>query len=212
MDSVFFVLEIIGVIAFAISGATVAIKSKMDIFGVTVLGLVTAVGGGIIRDLLLGIAPPTMLLNPLPSIIAITVSVLTFILHNKKLILNKSKWSSLLILSSDAVGLGVFTVMGINTVFSVIQNPNIFICAILGVVTGVGGGVLRDVMSNNKPYIFVKHFYACASLSGALVYFLIYPFINKVLSALICIILITTLRILAARFHWELPKSNYSET
>lgn len=210
MDSVFFVFEIIGVIAFALSGATVAIKSKMDIFGVATLGLTTAVGGGVIRDLLLGVSPPSMLLNPLPALLAIFVSIITFLPFMQRLIFEKNKLTTHLILFADAIGLGVFTIIGVNTVFISLESPNIFICAILGVITGVGGGVLRDVMSKNKPYIFVKHFYASASLIGAVVYSLIHPYFNPIISSLICIFLIIILRMLAARYHWKLPKANYT--
>lgn len=211
MDSVFFVFEIIGVIAFAISGATVAIKSKMDILGVAVLGLTTSVGGGIIRDLLLGITPPSMLLTPLPALIAISVSLVTFLPFIQKCISKKHKLTHCVIMFADAVGLGFFTIMGTNTVFTIIDSPNLFICVTIGVITGVGGGVLRDVLSKNTPQIFVKNFYATASIIGALIYSILYPLINNILAMSISISLIVILRILAIKFRLELPKANCLE-
>lgn len=211
MDSVFFVFEIIGVIAFALSGAMIAIKSEMDILGVCVLGVTTSVGGGIIRDLLLGNVPPAMLLNPLPALIAVAVSIFIFLPGIQHFLIHKKpKLYSTLLLVADSIGLGVFTVMGVNICYSSAESPNLFMSVFLGVITGVGGGVLRDVMSRNKPYIFVKHFYACASIAGALLCALLHPHTGRMVSTVLGMLLIITLRILAAIFHWKLPKAKSS--
>lgn len=211
MDSVLSVLEIIGVVAFALSGAMIAIKSEMDIFGVCVLGVTTAVGGGIIRDLLLGIAPPSMLLNPLAALIAVCVSVFVFLPFVQRFFHSgKHKLYDRLVLIADSIGLGVFTVMGVNICYSSYETPTLFMSVFLGVITGVGGGVLRDVMSKNKPYIFVKHFYACASIAGALACAILRTYVNELIATVAGMLLVVSLRLLAATLHWKLPKSKYS--
>ena len=168
MDSVFFVLEVIGTIAFALSGALIAMNKKMDLLGTCVLGMTTAVGGGIIRDLLIGKTPPTALISPLHSLIAIGVSIVAFLPFVQKVLAQKRSTYETVLNVADAVGLGVFTVIGVNAGFSALQDPNLFTVVFLGVLTGVGGGVLRDVMAQNPPTIFVKYFYATASIIGAL--------------------------------------------
>lgn len=212
MNSVFFVFEIIGVIAFALSGALVAIKNQMDIFGASVLGMTTAVGGGVIRDLLLGISPPNALINPLHALIAIGVSALTYLpLSNKFFKCGKKKAFDLLLMLADSIGLGIFTVVGVNMGMEHVLSPNLFTIVCLGVVTGVGGGVLRDVMAHSIPKIFVKHFYACASIIGAFVYALIYTIFNTLFASIIGITIVIALRLIATFFHWELPKPNNNE-
>ncbi len=207
MDSVFFVFEMIGVVAFALSGAMWAIRQEMDVLGVCVLGATTAVGGGIVRDLMLGITPPTMLVNPTAALIAVGVSILIFLPFMQRLLHGGSNHIyERLMLLADSIGLAVFTVMGVTVGFANLDSPTVFACTFLGVLTGVGGGVMRDVMSRSKPYIFVKHFYACAAIIGALVCSLLLPLIGEFWATLIGFIVILTLRLLAAIFHWKLPK------
>ena len=168
MDSIFFIFEIIGVIAFSLSGALVAMKKGMDIFGACVLGMTTAIGGGIIRDLILGATPPASFVNPLPAILGLAVAALTYLPKIQKFFArNKHKVHTLSMMVADSVGLGVFTVVGVNACFNSLTEPNFFTAVFLGVITGVGGGVLRDVFSMNLPKIFVKHFYAFASISDS---------------------------------------------
>ena len=207
MDSVFFVFEMIGVVAFALSGAMWAIRQEMDVLGVCVLGATTAVGGGIVRDLMLGITPPTMLVNPTAALIAIGVSILVFLPFMQRLLRGGSNHIyERLMLLADSIGLAVFTVTGVSVGFANLASPSIFACTFLGVLTGVGGGVMRDVMSRSKPYIFVKHFYACAAIIGALVCSVLHPLTGEFWATLIGFVLILSLRLLAAAFHWSLPK------
>ena len=163
------IFEIIGTISFAVSGAMTAINKKMDIFGVIILGTVTAVGGGAIRDLVLGINPPVTFTSPVYAVVAAVTAIIVFIpavlefLHKKKAIYDY------VLLIMDSLGLAVFTVIGIQTAVSNTSGFNWFLLLFVGVITGIGGGVLRDIMAGNIPYIFVKHFYASASLIGAAV-------------------------------------------
>ena len=211
MDSIFFVFEIIGVIAFSLSGALTAMKKEMDIFGACVLGMTTAIGGGIIRDLILGITPPTAFVNPLPATLGLVVAALTYLPFIQKFFArNKHKVQALSLMIADSVGLGVFTVMGVNACFESIENPNFFTAVFLGVITGVGGGVLRDVFSMNLPKIFVKHFYACASIAGAIVAFIVEKYFDiSLLASILGAAVVITLRFLASFLRWNLPKPKY---
>lgn len=197
---VLLILELIGTIAFAISGAGVAIEKKMDIFGVAILGTSTAVGGGIIRDIILGKTPPAAFEQPIYAIVAITVSLIVFIPKIRRII---NKQNSLPILIMDSIGLAVFTVIGVRAGMAL---GNIFLAVFVGVLTGVGGGVLRDLFAGNRPQIFVKHFYACASLCGAIAAVALWK-IGGNIAMLVGAALTVTLRLLAAKFKWSLPKA-----
>ena len=211
MDSIFFVFEIIGVIAFSLSGALTAMKKEMDIFGACVLGMTTAIGGGIIRDLILGVTPPAAFVNPLQAVLGLAIPAVTYLPFIQKFFArNKHRVQALSLMIADSVGLGVFTVVGVNACFSNLSNPNFFTAVFLGVITGVGGGVIRDVFSMNLPKIFVKHFYACASIVGAIVAFLMRVWLKDVLLASISgAIVVITLRFLASFLRWNLPKPKY---
>ncbi len=213
IDQIFAVFELIGVIAFALSGAMLAIQKEMDILGVCVMGAVTAVGGGITRDLLLGITPPTSLENPLHVFIAVGVSVITFLPFFQKFLRTKSHRAyDVAMLVADSLGLGIFTVMGVNLTLKTVEAPSVFLCLFLGVITGVGGGVLRDILSQSKPYIFVKHFYACAAILGALACVILHPLVGELPATVIGLLLIFTLRLLAAKYRWKLPKHRSDKT
>ncbi len=209
MENFIFVLEILGTIAFAISGAVVAMKKEMDLFGVMILGFTTAVGGGIIRDIILGLHPPTAFVNYVYAAVAIITSLIAFLVALIKPL--KNSHLDILLLLMDALGLGVFTVVGVQTAY--VTNPEFsgFLLVFLGVLTGVGGGVLRDIMAGTVPYIFVKHFYATASLLGALLTVLLLK-IDESFALATGVVIILLLRICAAKFCWKLPKcKNISE-
>ena len=210
MDSIFFAFEIIGVIAFSLSGALTAMKKEMDIFGACVLGMTTAIGGGIIRDLILGVTPPTAFVNPLQAVLGLAVAAITYLPFVQKFFArNKHKVQALSLMIADSVGLGVFTVVGVNACFNSLPNPNAFTAIFLGVITGVGGGVLRDVFSMNLPKIFVKHFYACASIAGAIVAFVLRIWFGALVASIAGAIVVITLRFLASFLRWNLPKPKY---
>ena len=172
---ILFVLEIIGTIAFAVSGAVVGIQKKMDIFGVCILGLTAAVGGGILRDLILNITPPAAFQNPAFAVTAILVSILIFIPAVRNMFEHGRKIYETLILLMDSIGLG--------------------------------GGILRDIFAGNTPYIFIKHFYACASIIGAWTCALLWPHTGSVPAMIAGAAVTVVLRLLAARFRWSLPKA-----
>lgn len=204
-----FLLEIIGTIAFASSGALVGIRRNMDIFGVLVLGITTAVGGGCIRDLILGIHPPRMFQNVSYAGAATITSCFLFalIFWKKELLGSRFLESYEQAMNTlDAIGLGIFTITGIRTAMSVFDDPNTFLLIFVGVVTGIGGGMLRDVMAGATPFVFVKHVYACASLTGAVLYLFLSGILKEQAAMLISAASVILIRLLAAHYHWNLPR------
>lgn len=207
--SFIFFMDILGTIAFAISGAMVAIKKEMDIFGVNILAIVTAVGGGMLRDILIGDIPPEMFQNPIYTLVAVVVanSVFFYVYWNKKNV--KSSYVNLyekMLFLFDTLGLAVFTVDGVNAGVHSEFASNIFLVVFLGVITGVGGGVLRDTMANELPYIFVKHIYACASILGAIVTAYCWKYLGQNTAIFAGFFVIVIIRLLAAHYKWDLPR------
>lgn len=201
-------LEMIGTVAFAASGALTAMRKKMDLLGVIVLGVVTAVGGGMIRDILLGISPPLAFRNPLSVIVAIAVSVILFIPWVRHHLMHNQRLFDTALLVMDSVGLGVFSVMGIWNALDFSPERSTFLLVFVGVMTGVGGGVLRDILAGNTPYIFVKHVYACASLLGAAVCALLWRIVPSYVAMLTGMLCVLILRLLSAYFRWNLPHTD----
>ena len=205
MQTFVFILEILGTVAFAASGAMTALKKDMDLFGVIILGIVTAVGGGAIRDIILGKTPPTMFEKPLYALIATIVSLVIFFPTIRRMFHKNQLLYDNVIRIMDSLGLAIFTVMGINTAENLQGDYNIFLLVFVGVITGVGGGVIRDVLAGNTPYIFVKHIYASASIVGALSCILLWEPLGAVLAMFIGALLVFVIRLLAAHFKWSLP-------
>ncbi len=197
-------IDALGTFAFAVSGATAAIRSRYDIFGILVLAFVTAIGGGTLRDLLIGNTPVNWLTDTL-TIWSVLAGFGFALLFNKRI----SKWEGWLFYF-DAVGLGLFTVTG--TQIALNSGMSIGISIALGTVTGCFGGVIRDVLAAIKPLIFRKEIYASAAVLGGLVFVITNNLTGSVIAAQIAGILSTTaFRIIAVQYHLELPKL-YQET
>lgn len=211
MNIFILILELIGTVAFSISGAMTAIKKNMDIFGVIILGLTTAVGGGIIRDLILGITPPATFQNPIYATTAILTAIVVFLPVVQRLFHRYQRAYDILMLAMDSLGLGIFSVIGVQAAFAQSSSYSMFLMAFVGVITGVGGGVIRDMMAGNTPYIFVKHIYACASLAGALSCVLLWKPLGGAVAMAIGTILVVLIRFLSAHFRWSLPKAHFEE-
>lgn len=207
--TIIFVLEMIGTIAFASSGTMIGIRKNMDIFGVIVLGVTTAVGGGCVRDLILGIHPPKMFHDFSYVGVAITTSCLIFVVIYYKKRLLQSQFIEVyekVLNTLDAIGIGIFTVVGIRTAMTVFVDSNIFLFIFVGVITGVGGGVMRDVLTASVPFVFVKHVYACASLVGAIVYIILNERIEDVVAMMLSVTTVISIRLLATHYKWNLPR------
>ena len=203
-----FCMELAGTIAFAASGAMVGIHCRMDIFGVCVLGVMTAVGGGMTRDVILGNVPGA-LVKPVYVLAAVITALFVFIvLYFRKNVL-KGRFGIVydrIMLVIDSLGLGIFTVMGVMTGMNEGYGENAFLLTVLGTLTGVGGGLLRDMMAGQPPYIFVKHIYACASVVGAVSCVWIYRIFGQLPAMVISSLLVVVIRFLAAHYRWNLPR------
>jgi len=205
----FLIIELIGIIACTISGAVVAIKKKFDLFGVIVLGVVTALGGGVLRDIILGIFPPVMFVKPIYAVFACITSIVVFIIMAVATVEVEEKKEMLVDVVNffDAVGLGVFAVIGTNTAILNGFSDYIFLSIFVGVCTGIGGGMLRDIIAQRIPLVLYKEIYALAALAGSTLYYFMYlkhcgVFVS-VTSAIVVTILI---RLVSLYYHLGLPK------
>lgn len=205
-----FVLEMIGTVAFALSGAMVAIQKRLDLLGILVLGITTAVGGGMIRDLIIGVHPPMMFVKPVYVVVSAIFILILFLIikvnHSSPKFLESALYETLFNLM-DAIGLGVFTVVGVNSVMNNDMNHMLFLKIFLGVITGVGGGLIRDMMANETPGILRKHVYACASIAGAVCYIILYDWLRSGTAMVLSVILVVVIRMLAKHYEWNLPKA-----
>ena len=213
-EIILLILEIIGTVAFAVSGAFVAIKSKLDVFGVVFIGCVTAVGGGITRDLLIGQNPPAIFGNLYILLIAAITSVFVFVIAritHRQFVIGYEKIEPTQNVF-DAFGLAAFTVMGTEIAFLHALQDNAVLAVLLGMLTGVGGGVIRDVLTSTTPYIFKKHIYALASIAGAVIYYVMRLFMaDTLLPSVVAMLAVVVLRLLAAKYRWSLPKVHLDE-
>ncbi len=204
------IIEVLGTIAFAISGAMLAVERKMDLFGVLFLGLVTASGGGFMRDVALGIVPPSMFVSPMVIPVGLLASFYTFLaIHwNQHMIPYLPEGLFQWILNfTDAVGLGLFTVLGVNVAIEAGYGECHKFVLFLGMLTGVGGGMLRDIFAGLTPAILRKHIYACASLFGAACYDCLLLCIRKEYAMFAGAVTVTAIRMLAYHFKWNMPRA-----
>ena len=195
------VFDILGTIAFAISGAMVGISKRMDIFGIAVLAILTAVGGGITRDLIVGINPPSAFRNPTDFILAITFAFVVSIIYGFNYLRERKKKILLLLFDiSDTLGLAAFTVTGALIGLNHAAG-NYILAVVLATLTSVGGGILRDVMAQRLPVVF----YAAAAILGAVALCLTENFSGDLDAASwVGFSVVATLRFLAIRYRWSL--------
>lgn len=202
--------ETAGTVAFAISGAMVAIDKQVDLFGVLFLGMTTALGGGAIRDVLLGQCPPTMFSNYAYVTLALATALTVFIFARilRERYLHKEALIEQINNVFDALGLGVFTVVGAELTISAGYGDNGFLVVFLGMTTAVGGGILRDLLLREIPFVLKKRIYALAAICGALTYYL-GQLAGCPEPVRLFVGLGTTfvLRLLATWFKWNLPKA-----
>lgn len=214
MTKIIKIMEIIGTIAFALSGSLVSISSGLDIFGVVFLACITAFGGGIVRDMLLGVNPSAIFFNFPIFLLAIIVAVLTFVIaYIFKAKFNFFKTRIEIVNNVfDAIGLAAFVVIGSEIACLNGFLNNGFIVVFSGMITGIGGGVFRDVLIDTTPYIFKKHIYAIAAIIGGVTYFLLSKYAQNIqLASLISMLLIFIIRMLATKYRWGLPKIKINE-
>ena len=196
-------LDYFGTVAFAVTGAFKAIEQKSDLVGVAILSTIAGLSGGIIRDVLFGRFPPAALSDPTYFVLTIFTGFVVFFSYHKI----KKHWN--VFLKCDAVGLGVFTIIGATVAFAIF-GPNLLLITFAGLITATGGGILRDVFVNEIPLVFVRELYATASFGGVLVFYALVLLADPVIAAITGIITATGIRLLAMKYDWNLPKARIS--
>ena len=192
------IIDILGTFSFAVSGAFFAMEKKLDPFGVLIIAFVTAIGGGTLRDVMIGNLPVGWLRDPTATTV-IFVTAIGTMFYGQWL----KKITTTLFLF-DALGLGLFTIIGIEKAMQL--HFSVGVCIALGTITASFGGVIRDVLLNNVPLVFRKEIYALASIIGGLFYFLLTrSALDNDVAKIICILLIFTIRLLAVKYKWSLP-------
>lgn len=197
------VLDLLGTFAFALSGALMAIKKDMDLFGIFVLALVTAIGGGTTRDILLGNTPVFFVNEPVYIYISVAASLSAFFFYNLFFRVTS------VILMVDAVGLGTFVCIGVSKALE--ANISLAGAVLLGLITSVMGGIIRDLLSKEMPAVLTRDFYAITCILGGIVYVILYQLgISQNLIVLVTTALIISLRLLALKYKWNFIKVRYS--
>ena len=192
-----YIIEVIGTFAFAISGIRLASTKKFDWFGAYVVGLATAIGGGTLRDLLINM-PPFWMTNGMYLVVT-GVALLVTIFFGKYII---NMNNTLFIF--DTIGLGLFVVVGVQKTIAV--GYPYWVAVIMGIITGIAGGIIRDIFINEEPLVFRKDIYALACFFGASIFCLCHFFdVNGILSQIACAASVIIIRILAVKYHWSLP-------
>jgi len=207
--TVFFALEMVGVAAFAVSGVMVAIACELDVLGAVVLGAITAVGGGALRDVLLGILPPTLFVDPRYALVAVGVSLVTFFIAyfmGGKFLAKLEKLSAFINVL-DAIGLGIFVIVGVDAAMKMGHGDNWVLALFVGTVTGVGGGIMRDQLAGRVPMVLKKRIYVVAAIVGAVVYYvMVRQDVLRVVALIVSSSLVIAIRLLAAHYKWNLPR------
>jgi len=194
-------MDLFGTMAFAVTGAFKAIEHKTDLVGVIILSTITGVAGGVIRDLVFGIHPPTAIINPSYVMVTVSTAIVIFFLYPSL----KRHWG--LFLKFDAIGLGVFSIIGATTAYNLF-GLNFLILAFAGILTAVGGGILRDLFVNEIPLVFIKELYASASFLGIVVFFVLLLFgINLDITSIVSILVVISIRFISMRYNWNLPRA-----
>ncbi|MDX1603805.1 MAG: trimeric intracellular cation channel family protein [Salinimicrobium sediminis] len=202
--SFFNILDLLGTSAFAISGALAAMNRRLDLFGIFIIAFVTAIGGGTIRDILIDNTPVTWMENTVYIYLIGVVTIITIIFRTQ---LDRLKKSLFLF---DSIGLGIFTITGVELGIQNDLNP--IICITLGAMTGTFGGVIRDILCNEIPVIFRKEIYATASIMGGLAFILLHELnFNQDVIYIITSLTVIIIRLMAVKFKISLPSFYLSE-
>ena len=208
-DNVIFIVDMAGIVAFSISGAMIAIEEETDLFGVILLGLITALGGGVTRDTLLGLAPSPNFFNYPNIILSVATSLMVFLFayRHRRYYLDHTREFENINNIVDSLGLGLFSIYGVNMTMTAGYRSNLFLLVFMGVMTGAGGGLIRDVIVKRIPMIFSKHIYAIASIIGCLTYiFLLRLNVENGVAMSVSIIFVVFIRMVATVKKLDLPK------
>lgn len=192
------IFTFLGIIAAAISGTLVGLKKDLDLFGVLCLAVATALGGGILRDILIGSLPPAAFIQPIYFFVSVLAALFTCMFFER---IHKLQ---VVIMLTDAVGLGVFTAIGAHTAMTHHVDAS-FLVVSMGVITGIGGGILRDICVQDIPYVFRKEIYAIASILGAISFLITYEMGAHVLAFYICSLITFIVRVVTYIYNIHFP-------
>jgi uncharacterized membrane protein YeiH len=193
------IVEIIGTVAFAVSGALTAIEKKLDYYGIVIFAVITSVGGGIVRDILINENLPSSLNNPIYMVISIISAGMVILYYSR--IIRLAKVLQLF----DAIGLGAFTAIGAEVAIgNGLYQP--FVIITLAVLTGTGGGVIRDVFAKRIPFVFREEVYAIASIIGAILFIGIYKFAGNEAAVYACFAVTLSIRLFCMKMNIHLNK------
>ena len=214
MELFYTIIESIGVIAFSVSGAMVAIRRKTDLFGVILLAIITTLGGGLTRDVIFSFTPPAFFNSKEYLLLSTIVSIIVFLFARKfsnTYLQNETRIEHINDIF-DALGLGIFAVMGVKVAFEQGYEDNALISITCGAITCICGGMLRDVLTNSTPFVLVKRIYAIAAIAGSSTYYLLYIYTEKngiedSLAMILGLAVTFILRVLAMAFKWNMPKA-----
>ena len=197
--------DIIGTVAFAVSGALVGLSRRMDIFGISVLALATAVGGGMVRDLLVGLTPPMALRDTTNFLLSVGVALLTSLLYQWTALRRMRRQRLLTIFNvSDTIGLAAFTITGALTGVRFGGADSYVLPILLAATTAVGGGMIRDVLAQRMPVVLYAEVYAAAALAGALVFCVLRAVLGVEADSWLAFLLVLVIRFAAIRWNWSL--------
>ncbi len=202
------VVEMIGMVAFALNGALVGLKYHLDLFGVILVSVTVSLGGGVVRDLIIGRIPPAMFQDYRYLLVAVVTALLVFLAA----VISRGRYHDYetkveaLANIFDALGLGAFTVVGVQAGINAGFSDNGFLLVFLGLLTGIGGGILRDLFVMRMPVVLRKHVYALPVIIGAALYLLCYRLgAPQLVTSGAVIFTVFVLRMLATYYHWNLP-------
>lgn len=193
------IITILGTVSFSISGTFAAVQKRLDPFGVLIIAFVTAIGGGTVRDLLLGDTPVAWMRDIQTCLIILFTSIITILFKTQ------IKRFKITLFLFDSLGLGLFTMLGLQKGINFGLSPGI--CIALGTITGCFGGIIRDTLLNTIPLIFRKEIYATACIAGGLLYYLLMALsVDLILAKLIVIAFIFSIRIIVVKYKLALPR------
>lgn len=214
MDTVLLIIEIIGFISFSMSGALISIDKETDLFGVIFLSITTCFGGGLIRDVIIG-QMPVMFSLYFEVLLTLATAVIVFILAKifKRQYVEHENTVIRINNYVDALALGIFCVAGVQTCIDICHDDGMFLAVTMGMITAVGGGMIRDLMLRDIPFVLRKRIYAVAAIIGSVIYYIIVVYAmpnseaGQLVGTVACVAVVFTLRVLATHFKLNMPKA-----
>lgn len=208
-SSIILVVEIIGIIAFAVSGAVVAIDKGLDVFGVAFIGVLTALGGGVIRDIILGIFPPIMFTSKIYTVTAVIAAIIVFMIayRDKYLVYDNVERIDSVVNIFDAIGIGLFAVTSVQRCIEYGYGDNAFLCVFMSMTTCIGGSIMRDILCQKLPAVLRRRIYALATIAGGAAYYYTFKYgVNRDICMVLGAGITIAIRFFATKYKWNMPR------